>query len=55
MFAITKTSCAFIPTEMVGAGEHDSRVDVWCLGVLLFEMLASYVSDLLPYIGTSPV
>eukprot|EP01102_Stenamoeba_stenopodia_P000097 TRINITY_DN10070_c0_g3_i2.p1 TRINITY_DN10070_c0_g3~~TRINITY_DN10070_c0_g3_i2.p1 ORF type:complete len:462 (+),score=145.90 TRINITY_DN10070_c0_g3_i2:435-1820(+) len=39
--SICGTKEYFAP-EMIEAGEHDSRVDTWCLGVFLFEILVSH-------------
>jgi serine/threonine protein kinase len=32
----------YLPPEMVTQTGHDTAADIWCLGVLLFEMLAGY-------------
>jgi len=32
----------YLPPEMVAQTGHDTSADIWCLGVLLFEMLAGY-------------
>ena len=37
-----KTLCGtldYLPPEMVSAHAHDSNVDLWCVGVLLYEFL----------------
>ncbi|KFD57986.1 kinase domain protein [Trichuris suis] len=39
----------YLPPEMVGGMQHDARVDIWSLGVLMYEMLTGkppfYCSD----------
>eukprot|EP00761_Pharyngomonas_kirbyi_P006739 gb/GECH01006747.1/.p1 GENE.gb/GECH01006747.1/~~gb/GECH01006747.1/.p1 ORF type:complete len:317 (+),score=53.30 gb/GECH01006747.1/:1-951(+) len=30
----------YLPPEMVEGSDHDSSVDIWCLGILLYEFLA---------------
>jgi len=40
-----KTICGtleYLPPEMLDGSPHNTSVDVWCLGVLLFEMLVGY-------------
>jgi serine/threonine protein kinase len=32
----------YLPPEIVAGEDHDKMVDVWCLGVLLFEFLVGY-------------
>ena len=32
----------YLPPEIVGHVAHDTSADIWCLGVLLFEMLVGY-------------
>jgi serine/threonine protein kinase len=32
----------YLPPEMIAQTGHDTSADIWCLGVLLFEMLAGY-------------
>ena len=29
----------YLPPEMIERKGHDSRADVWCMGVLMYEML----------------
>ena len=42
MYFRRETMCGtldYLPPEMVKGSMHDSSVDVWCLGVLLYEFL----------------
>ncbi|XP_068034089.1 LOW QUALITY PROTEIN: aurora kinase B-like, partial [Anomalospiza imberbis] len=32
----------YLPPEMVEGGSHDEKVDLWCLGVLCYELLAGH-------------
>ncbi|XP_016161269.1 PREDICTED: aurora kinase B-like, partial [Ficedula albicollis] len=32
----------YLPPEMVEGGGHDEKVDLWCLGVLCYELLAGH-------------
>ncbi|KAM6989086.1 LOW QUALITY PROTEIN: aurora kinase C-like [Passerculus sandwichensis] len=32
----------YLPPEMVDGGGHDEKVDLWCLGVLCYELLAGH-------------
>ncbi len=32
----------YLPPEMVEGKEHNNNVDLWCLGVLLYELLVGH-------------
>jgi len=37
----------YMPPEMIGNKPHDHRVDIWCLGILLYELVHGYA----PFMG----
>ena len=44
-FLPRKTICgspAYFSPEMVHAGRYDKRTDIWCLGIIFYEVLCGY-------------
>ncbi|RLV62578.1 hypothetical protein DV515_00019167, partial [Chloebia gouldiae] len=42
---LRRTLCGtldYLPPEMVEGAGHDEKVDLWCLGVLCYELLAGH-------------